>query len=149
MIYKILYYLLLLIPNNLKQIMLEDKTDRVHTIIKRFVEGSDERRYIIHDIPGIPDIPDSHSIYKSHNMYRSNNFYNEIENNRNLLAKIKQNIINKNVIEELENTNTNIYYKLELVEKYTNIAANNKIHTANLFAGDLYKIFIDTTENEI
>jgi hypothetical protein len=144
MIYKILYYLLLLIPNDLKQIMHEDKTDRVHTIIKRFIEGTDERKYIIHDIPGIPDIPDSHSIYISDNR---DSFYNEVENNRIILAKIKNNIISKTILEELENPNTNIHYKLELVEKYTNIFANNKIHGVNLFAGDLYRNFDDKMDN--
>ena len=135
--YKILYYLLLMIPNNLREIMLEDKTDRVHNIIKIFKEGTDERRYIIHDIPGITYIPDSNSIYTKY----SNE--NADENDKIILAKIQNYIINKNIIEHLENPNTYIYHKLELVEKYTNICDNDKIQSVNLFAGDLYKTFYD------
>jgi hypothetical protein len=64
--------------------------------------------------------------------------------NTTMLGKIKRNMINKNIIEELESTNINIHKKLDIIEKYTDIYKNcNQITGFNLFAGNLLNIFYD------
>jgi hypothetical protein len=59
-----------------------------------------------------------------------------------MLRKIRRHIINKNIIEELENNNINIHQKIDIIEKYTDIYENqNKISGFNLLAGKLLDEF--------
>ena len=64
--------------------------------------------------------------------------------NVTLLNNIRKNIINKNLLQELENDNIDIHKKLNIIEKYTEIYANqNRITEFNLFAGNLMNNFYD------
>jgi len=108
-------YLLLVVQNNLKNFLSGD-SDFVYIRFKQSNEGNDER------------------------------YYNTDNNtdSRFMLDKIRKHIINKNIIEELENNNTNIHNKLDIIEKYTDISTNqNKISEFNLLAGNLLKDFYD------
>jgi hypothetical protein len=59
-----------------------------------------------------------------------------------LLYKIKKNYIIKNLLEELEKNTTNIYNKLELLEKYAFLYSNQTcITSVDLFAGNLLDNF--------
>jgi hypothetical protein len=59
-----------------------------------------------------------------------------------MFHKIRRHIINKNIIEELENNNINIHQKIVIIEKYTYIYENeNKISGFNLLAGKLLNDF--------
>jgi len=59
-----------------------------------------------------------------------------------LLYKIKKNYIIKNLLEELEKNTTNIYNKLELLEKHSYLYKNQtSITTVDLFAGNLLENF--------
>jgi hypothetical protein len=61
-----------------------------------------------------------------------------------MLHKIRRHIINKNIIDELENNNTNIHQKMHIIETYTDIYENqNKISEFNLLAGNLLNDFYD------
>jgi hypothetical protein len=61
-----------------------------------------------------------------------------------MLRKIRRHIINKNIIEELENNNINIHRKIDIIEQYTDIYENqNKISGFNLLAGKLLDEFYD------
>jgi len=73
-----------------------------------------------------------------------NNDNNNNEENLYILYKIKRYIINKNIIEELEKNNTNIYKKLDIIEKCTDIYRNqNSIKDFNLIEGNLLEHFYD------
>ena len=114
-------YLLLVVQNNLKNFLSGD-SDSVYIRFtnKNTNSGNDERHYT-----------DTTNI--------TNNIYTQI-----MLHKIRRNIINKNIIDELQNNNTNIYKKLELIEKYTDIyKTQNKISEFNLLSGNLLKDFYD------
>jgi len=129
---KKLLSLLLLVPNNLKDVLLGD-FDSVYIRFKDINSGNDERFDII----------------TNGNFHNDNNDFNTLHNNTNItvlymLDKIRTNIINKNIIEELENNNTNIQNKLNIIEKYTNIYKNqNRISEFNLLSGNLLKDFYD------
>jgi len=111
---KILYFLLV-VQNNLKNFLSGD-SDSVYIRFKKSKAGNDERYY---NTANKSDI-------------------------RIMLNKIRRNIMNKNIIDELENNSTNIYKKLELIEKYTDIyQSQNKISEFNLLAGNLLKDFYD------
>jgi hypothetical protein len=61
-----------------------------------------------------------------------------------VLNNIRKNIINKNIIEELENNNTNAEKKIDIIEKYTDIYKDQtRISEFNLFAGGLLQNFYD------
>jgi hypothetical protein len=76
--------------------------------------------------------------------YENDNEKNYNEENLYILYKINRYIINKNLIEELEKNNTNIYKKLDIIEKYTDIYKNqNSIQAVNLFASNLLENFYD------
>jgi hypothetical protein len=129
---KKLLSLLLLVPNNLKDVLLGD-FDSIYIRFKDINSGNDERFDII----------------TNGNFHNDNNDFNTLHNNTNItvlymLDKIRTNIINKNIIEELENNNTNIQNKLNIIEKYTNIYKNqNRISEFNLLSGNLLKDFYD------
>jgi hypothetical protein len=89
---------------------------------------------------------DSDSIYiKLKNINSGNSGKDERYNeylNVTLLNNIRRNIINKNIIQELENDRINIHKKLNIIEKYTEIYENqNRINGFNLFAGNLANDF--------
>jgi len=130
MIFKILYYLFLLIPNNLKQIMLEDETGLIQLRIKKFIEGYDERKYPIH----ITD-----------NEYMDKYDDHDKDDNIDMLYKIQKNILYKEILEMLENPNMHMNSKLELIKKHNIIPMNNnnEITSFNLLAGNLYKNYYD------
>lgn len=142
MIFKILYYLFLLIPSNLKQLLLEDESGLIQLRIKKFIEGYDERKHSIHNKLG------------HDNTYVNaddNDDYNE-ENNNSMLFRIKNHILHKEILEILENPNMHLNYKLELIEKHRiipiginniNINNHNEIASFNLLAGNLYKDFYE------
>ena len=76
--------------------------------------------------------------------YENDNENNKYEEKLYMLYKINRYIINKNIIEDLEKNNTNIYKKLDIIEKYTDIYKNqNSIQSLNLFAGNLLDNFYD------
>jgi len=128
MIFKILYYLFLLIPNNLKQIMLEDDSGLIQLRIKKFIEGYDERKYPIH-------ITDNEYMDK---------YDDDKDDNIDMLYKIQKYILYKEILEILEKSDITDDYKLELIDKHTNICVNdNKITSFNLLAGNLYKNYFD------
>lgn len=108
--------LLLLVPNNLQSVLQSDSYS-VYIKIKNAASGNDQR-------------------------YDSN--YNDNKNISMLyiLEKIRKNIINKNIIEELENNKTNIHNKLYIIERYTDIN-KNRINGFNLFEGKLLDNFYD------
>jgi len=111
---KILYFLLV-VQNNLKNFLSGD-SDSVYIRFKKSKAGNDERYY--------------NTANKSDTLF--------------MLNKIRRNIINKNIIDELENNSTNIYKKLELIEKYTDIyQSQNKISEFNLLGGNLLNDFYD------
>jgi hypothetical protein len=88
---------------------------------------------------------DSDSIYiKLKNINSGNDErYNEYLN-VTLLNNIRRHIINKNLLQELENNTTNIHKKLNIIEKYTEIYENqNRITGFNLFADNLMNNFYD------
>jgi hypothetical protein len=129
---KKLLSLLLLVPNNLKDVLLGD-FDSIYIRFKDINSGNDERFDII----------------TNGNFHNDNNDFNTLHNNTNItvlymLDKIRTNIINKNIIEELENNDTNIQNKLNIIEKYTNIYKNqNRISEFDLLSGNLLKHFYD------
>jgi hypothetical protein len=91
---------------------------------------------------------DSDSIYiKLKNINSGNSGKDERYNeylNVTLLNNIRRNIINKNIVQELENDSINIHKKLNIIEKYTEIYENqNRINGFNLFAGNLVNDFYD------
>jgi len=116
--------LLLLVPNNL-QTFLSGDTDSIYIRFKNLKNmnlGNDER------------------YYKENN----NNDTDSDTNNQFMLHKIRRHIINKNIIEELENNSTNVHNKLNIIEKYTDIYENqNKIVGFNLLADSLLHDFYD------
>jgi hypothetical protein len=88
---------------------------------------------------------ESESIYiKFKNIISGNDErYNEYLN-VTLLNNIRRNIINKNILQELENDSIDIHKKLNIIEKYTEIYANqNRITEFNLFTGNLMNNFYD------
>jgi hypothetical protein len=69
--------------------------------------------------------------------------YNEYIN-VTMLANIRKYIRNKNIIHELQDNNTCIHRKLNIIEKYTNIYQDkNRIAEFNLLAGNLLNEFYD------
>lgn len=107
--------LLLLLSNNIRNNL---SSENDHSYIKNSNTGNDER-------------------------YENDND-NINEENLYMLYKINRFIINKNILEELEKNNTNIYKKLDIIEKYTDIHKNqNSIQEINLFAGNLLENFYD------
>ena len=111
---KILYFLLV-VQNNLKNFLSGD-SDSVYIRFKKSKAGNDERYY--------------NTTNKSDTQF--------------MLDKIRRNIIKKNIIDELENNSTNIYKKLELIEKYTDIyQSQNKISEFNLLVGNLLNDFYE------
>jgi len=117
---------LLLVSNNIKNYL---SSDNDSFYVKNNNKGMDER-YI-------------NNYENSHENYNENNYNNEYANIY-MLHKIKRYIINKNIVEELEKNTTNIYKKLDIIEKYTDIYKNqNSIREFNLFAGNLLENFYD------
>jgi hypothetical protein len=115
---KILYFLLL-VPNKLQN-FLSGETDSIYIRFKNRNAGNDARYYTV------------------------NNFTSDNDDNMFMLHKIRRHMLNKNIIEELENNDNNIYKKLELIEKYTDLCeAQNKISEFNLLAGNLLNDFYD------
>ena len=113
--------LLLLFSNNLKNFLTSDSVDSIYIRVKNLKSGYDER----YDINN-PDFN-----------------YNE-RINITLLASIRKNIINKNILEELENNNTSIHKKLDIIEKYLELHMNQKqISGFNLLSGNLLNDFYD------
>ena len=92
---------------------------------------------------------DNDSFFNTKNSNAGNDerYDNEKINNEEevyMLYKINRYIINKNIIEELEKNNTNIYKKLDIIEKYTDIYKNqNSIQDINLLAANLLEHFYD------
>ena len=90
-----------------------------------------------------------HSYIKNSNTGNDERYENDNDNNINeenlyMLYKINRYIINKKIIEELEKNNTNIYKKLDLIEKYTDIYKNqNSIQSLNVLAGNLLENFYE------
>ena len=115
--------LLFLFSNNLKNFLTSDSSDSIYIRIKDLKSGYDER----YDINN-PD-------------YNYNEHVNET-----LLGSIRKHIINKNIIEELENNNNNsIHKKLDIIEKYLDLYMNQKqISGFNLLAGNLLNDFYDS-----
>ena len=113
--------LLLLVSNNLNHFLASESDSSNYIKLKNINSGNDLR----YDI--------------------DNSEYNYNDRvNTTMLSKIKRNMINKNIIEELESTNINIHKKLDIIEKYTDIHKNcNQITGFNLFAGNLLNIFYD------
>jgi len=113
--------LLLLFSNNLKNFLTSDSVDSIYIRVKNLKSGYDER----YDINN----PDYN--------------YNE-RINVTLLGSIRKNIINKNILEELENNNTSIHKKLDIIEKYLELHMNEKqISGFNLLSGNLLNDFYD------
>jgi hypothetical protein len=121
--------LLLLVPNNLQNFLSGD-TDSIYIRFKNFKNmnaGNDQRYYAA---------------------YNNNGTTTTSSNDNNdtpvMLRKIRRHIINKNIIEELENNNINIHQKIDIIEKYTDIYENKKqISGFNLLAGKLLDEFYD------
>jgi hypothetical protein len=113
--------LLVLFSNNLNNFLTSDSVDSIYIRIKNLKSGYDER----YDI--------------------NNPEYNYNERiNVTLLGNIRKHIINKNIVEELENNNTSIHKKLDIIEKYLELYMNEKqISGFNLLAGNLLKDFYD------
>jgi len=116
--------LLLLVPNNLQNFLSGD-SDSIYIRFKNLKNtnaGSDERYYATNNNNKTDSIDNSDTLF--------------------MLHKIRRHIINKNIIEELENNNTNVHVKLNIIEKYTDIYQNqNKIREFNLLAGILLNDF--------
>ena len=75
---------------------------------------------------------------------KDSRYHDAYDENSNLilLYKIKKNYIIKNLLEELEKNTTNIYNKIELLEKYAYLYKNQTSITAvDLFAGNLLDSF--------
>jgi hypothetical protein len=126
--------LLLLVPNNLQNFLSGD-SQSIYIRFKEFKNpnaGNDQRYYIANN---------NNSSSSDNNDIRDNN---DISDTPFMLHKIRRHIINKNIIEELENNNTNIHNKLNIIEKYTDMYENqNKISEFNLLAGNLLNDFYD------
>jgi hypothetical protein len=128
--------LLLVVSNNLKNFLSSD-SDSIYIKIKNMNAGNDERynintnyNYNDNDIINDDNINDI-------------NIYND-NTNITMLNQIRRHIVNKNILEELENNNLNIHQKLAIIEKYTDIYKNqNKVGELNLLAGDLMGNFYD------
>jgi hypothetical protein len=109
--------------------MLEDKSGLIQLRIKKFIEGYDERKYPIH----IRD-----------NEYMDKYDDHDKDDNIDMLYKIQKYIWYKEILEILEKSDITDDYKLELIDKHTNIFVNdNQISSFNLLAGDLYKNYFD------
>jgi len=105
--------LLLLVSNNLNNFLSSD-SDSIYIKLKDINSGYDQRC----------DITSDERV------------------NSTILYEIKRNMIHKNIIEELENNNTSIHKKLDIIEKYTDIYKKQKpICEFNLFAGNLMNDF--------
>ena len=112
--------LLLLVPNNLQNFLSGD-SQSIYIKFKKIKKnaGNDQR-------------------------YSTNNKTDNTDesNSKIMFHKIRRHIINKNIIEELENNNINIHQKIVIIEKYTYIYENeNKISGFNLLAGKLLNDF--------
>jgi hypothetical protein len=117
------FYFLLLLSNNTRN-YLSSNNDSLY--IKKSNTGIDER-YIKND----------ENICENCN----NNDNNE-DGNIYMLYKIDRFFIIKNIVEELEKNTTNVYKKLDIIEKYTDIyKEQNSIREFNLFAGNLLENF--------
>jgi hypothetical protein len=120
--------LLLLVPNNLQNFLSGD-TDSIYIRFKNMNAGNDERYY---------------TVYNKNSSSTTNSDNNDNSDTPFMIHKIRRNIINKNIIEELENNNINIHQKIDIIEKYTDIYDNqNKISGFNLLAGNLLNDFYD------
>ena len=120
--------LLLLVPNNLQNFLSGD-TDSIYIRFKNFKNmnaGNDQRYYAAYNNNGTSTSSSS-----------SDNNDTPV-----MLRKIRRHIINKNIIEELENNNINIHQKIDIIEQYTDIYENQKqISGFNLLAGKLLDEF--------
>lgn len=105
--------------------------------------------FLIHNNPNnIQNVSDQ--IASLHNKNINNNDGKDMRNydfqdnnlNKILLYKVQKNLLIKNLLEELEKNNTDIYCKLELLEKYSYLYNNKSCVTGfDLFAGDLWNNF--------
>jgi hypothetical protein len=108
--------------------MLEDDSGLIQLRIKKFIEGYDERKYPIHIT--VNEYMDKYDDDKDDNI--------------DMLYKIQKYILYKEILEILEKSDITDDYKLELIDKHTNICVNdNKITSFNLLAGNLYKNYVD------
>ena len=123
--------LLLLVPNNLQNFLSGD-TDSIYIRFKNINAGNDERYYTVYNKNSTSSNSDNND----------NNDNNEHTDAPFMIHKIRRNIINKNIIEELENNSTNIHQKIDIIEKYTDLY-QNKISGFNLLAVKLLDEFYD------
>ena len=72
------------------------------------------------------------------------NIANNDSVNMDKLSEISANILKKDLLEILNNSNTNIYNKLYIIEKYM-LNSENHIKSYNLTAGNLFRDFYDNT----
>jgi hypothetical protein len=124
--------LLLLVPNNLQNFLSGDSESIYIRFknLKNMNAGNDERYYVTNNNDETDNVDNTYNSDKSDNLF--------------MLHKIRRHIINKNIIEELENNNTNIHQKMHIIETYTDIYENqNKISEFNLLAGNLLNDFYD------
>jgi hypothetical protein len=127
--------LLLLVPNNLQNFLSGDSESIYIRFknLKNMNAGNDERYYVTNNNDKTDNADNTDNTYNSD---KSDNLF--------MLHKIRRHIINKNIIEELENNNTNIHQKMHIIETYTEIYENqNKISEFNLLAGNLLNDFYD------
>ena len=108
---------LLLVPYNLKMQSL-----------------SNEPSYNIEDLSSIKTIPGTDERYNNTNM----------EDDMIKLHEIKEYIIKKNLLEILNNSNSNIHHKLYIIEKYLT-EKQSSIRSYDLTSGNLFKDFYDNT----
>jgi len=114
--------LLLLFSNNLKNFLTSDSVDSIYIKIKHLKSGYDER-------------------YDINNPEYN---YNQRLNNT-LLVSIRKNILYKYVLEKLEDNNTSIHYKLNIIENFLHVYMDEKqIKGFDLFSGKLLNSFYDS-----
>ena len=105
-------------------------------------------------------VPYNHKIQLTYN-YEETSHYNKtisgnderfnITNqdiNADKLIEINSNIRKKDLLELINNSNTNIYNKLYIIEKYMLNDDKNSIRSYDLTAGNLFKDFYDNTTTE-
>jgi hypothetical protein len=117
----------LLVPNNLQNFLSGD-SQSIYIRFKNLKNknaGNDERYYAANNNNNTDNTDNSDTLF--------------------MLHKIRRHIINKNIIEELENNNTNIHQKIDIIENYVDTYQDpNKISGFNLLAGNLLNEFYDT-----
>jgi hypothetical protein len=130
--------LLLLVPNNLQNFLSGDSESIYIRFknLKNINAGNDQRYYVTNNNNKTDNAHNSHNADKTDNTDNSDTLF--------MLHKIRRHIINKNIIEELENNNTTIHQNMHIIETYTEIYENqNKISAFNLLAGNLLNDFYD------